>query len=60
MGEVVQMRFAPPSNPAFAADRFLINEGLELLASYRSIKDRAVRIKLKEMIESAAKVQRFL
>ena len=39
------------------SDMFLVTEGLDLLASYRSIKDRPTRLRLKALIDEAARSQ---
>lgn len=58
MGDVVEIEGIPhdlclPSAPA--EDSFLIDEGLGLLAAYRSIPDAATRLKLKALIEAVAR-----
>ncbi len=43
--------------PDVSRDEFLLDEGLELLASYRSIHDRAMRLKIKALVEMIASNQ---
>ena len=38
-------------------DSFLLEEGLDLLANYRSIHDRAMRMKIKALVEMIARNQ---
>ena len=38
-------------------DSFLLEEGLDLLASYRAIQDRGMRFKVKALVEMIAKNQ---
>ena len=38
-------------------DAFLLEEGLGLLASYRSIHDRVMRLKIKALVEMIARSQ---
>ena len=47
-----------PAEDGLDHETFLVEEGLDLLAAYRSISDKALRLSLKAMVETMAKCYR--
>lgn len=46
---------SPSADAGTSHEEFLINEGLDLLAAYRAIKDRNVRLSIKRLVEDLAR-----